>query len=146
MINHFTMQESEPLIYNSEFLPNIQIAIVFEENPQYKDLKPLFDEYGYGFMVPGKNLVIIDGEQFIDNFNADVLKFIEAHEISHIIMGHDGPRSDDDEMDADLGAYILLKKLGKTDSIKTLLKQFRNRHGVRFNEDLLDRVKKYFQS
>ena len=55
------MQESEPLIYNSEFLPNIQIAIVFEENPQYKDLKPLFDEYGYGFMVPGKNLVIIDG-------------------------------------------------------------------------------------
>ena len=140
------MQESEPLIYNSEFLPNIQIAIVFEENPQYKDLKPLFDEYGYGFMVPGKNLVIIDGEQFIDNFNADVLKFVEAHEISHIIMGHDGPRSDDDEMDADLGAYILLKKLGKTDSIKTLLKQFRNRHGVRFNEDLLDRVKKYFQS
>jgi Zn-dependent peptidase ImmA (M78 family) len=146
MINHFTMQESEPLIYNSEFLPNIQIAIVFEENPQYKDLKPLFDEYGYGFMVPGKNLVIIDGEQFIDNFNADVLKFVEAHEISHIIMGHDGPRSDDDEMDADLGAYILLKKSGKTDSIKTLLKQFRNRHGVRFNEDLLDRVKKYFQS
>mgnify|MGYP002639062618 FL=1 len=146
MINHLTMQESEPLIYNSEFLPNIQIAIVFEENPQYKDLKPLFDEYGYGFMVPGKNLVIIDGEQFIDNFNADVLKFIEAHEISHIIMGHDGPRSDDDEMDADLGAYILLKKSGKTDSIKTLLKQFRNRHGVRFNEDLLDRVKKYFQS
>ena len=140
------MQESEPLIYNSEFLPNIQIVIVFEENPQYKDLKPLFDEYGYGFMVPGKNLVIIDGEQFIDNFNADVLKFVEAHEISHIIMGHDGPRSDDDEMDADLGAYILLKKLGKTDSIKTLLKQFRNRHGVRFNEDLLDRVKKYFQS
>jgi Zn-dependent peptidase ImmA (M78 family) len=140
------MQESEPLIYNSEFLPNIQIAIVFEENPQYKDLKPLFDEYGYGFMVPGKNLVIIDGEQFIDNFNADVLKFVEAHEISHIIMGHDGPRSDDDEMDADLGAYILLKKSGKTDSIKTLLKQFRNRHGVRFNENLLDRVKKYFQS
>ena len=140
------MQESEPLIYNSEFLPNIQIVIVFEENPQYKDLKPLFDEYGYGFMVPGKNLVIIDGEQFIDNFNADVLKFVEAHEISHIIMGHDGPRSDDDEMDADLGAYILLKKSGKTDSIKTLLKQFRNRHGVRFNEDLLDRVKKYFQS
>jgi hypothetical protein len=39
------MSESEPLIYDSEFLPHIQIAIVFEENPQYKDLKPLFDEY-----------------------------------------------------------------------------------------------------
>ena len=138
------MTDSEPLIYDSEFLPHIQIAIVFEENPQYEHLKPLFDEYGYGFMVPGKNLVIIDGEQFVNNFNADVLKFIEAHEISHIIMGHDGPRSDDDEIDADLGAYILLKQKVKTDSIKTLLKHFKNRHGVRFSEDLLDRVKNYF--
>jgi hypothetical protein len=138
------MSESEPLIYNSEFLPNVQIAVVFEENPQYVDLKPLFDEYGYGFMVPGKDLVIIDGEQFINNFSSDVLKFIEAHEISHIIMGHDGPRSEEDEMDADLGAYILLQQSGKTDSIKTLLKHFKDRHGVRFSEDLLDRVKNYF--
>ena len=75
------MQESEPLIYDSEFLPNVQIAVVLEENPQYKDLKPLFDEYGYGFMVPGKNLVIIDGEQFIDNFSSDVLKFIDIDKI-----------------------------------------------------------------
>ena len=138
------MQESEPLIYDSEFLPNVQIAVVLEENPQYKDLKPLFDEYGYGFMVPGKNLVIIDGEQFIDNFSSDVLKFIEAHEISHIIMGHDGPRSEGEEMDADLGAYILLNQKGRTDSVKTLLKHFKERHGVKFDEKLLDRVKKYF--
>ena len=138
------MQESEPLIYDSEFLPNVQIAVVLEENPQYKDLKPLFDEYGYGFMVPGKNLVIIDGEQFIENFSSDVLKFIEAHEISHIIMGHDGPRSEDEEMDADLGAYILLTQKGRTDSIKTLLKHFKERHGVKFDEKLLDRVKNYF--
>jgi hypothetical protein len=138
------MQESEPLIYDSEFLPNVQIAVVLEENPQYKELKPLFDEYGYGFMVPGKNLVIIDGEQFIDNFSSDVLKFIEAHEISHIIMGHDGPRSEDEEMDADLGAYILLKQKGRIDSVKTLLKHFKERHGVKFDEKLLDRVKNYF--
>jgi hypothetical protein len=47
-------------------------------------------------------------------------------------------------MDADLGAYILLQQSGKTDSIKTLLKHFKDRHGVRFSEDLLDRVKDYF--
>ncbi len=138
------MQETEPLIYNSEFLPSVQIAVVFEENPQYEDLKPLFQDYGYGFMVPGKNLVIIDGEQLVNGLGSEVLKFIEAHEISHIIMGHDGPRSEDDEIDADLGAYILLSKSGKTDSIKTLLKQFRGRHGIKFNEKLLERVKKYF--
>ena len=133
------MSESEPLIYNSEFLPHVQIAIVFEENPQYKDLKPLFDEYGYGFMVPGKHLVIIDGEQFINNFSADVLKFVEAHEIAHIIIGHDGPRSEEDEMDADLGAYILLKN--KKLSTDRLVNEFENRHGVPFTEELLERVK-----
>ena len=95
-------------------------------------------------MVPGKNLVIIDGEQLVSGRGSEVLKFIEAHEISHIIMGHDGPRSEDDEIDADLGAYILLSQSGKTESIKTLLKQFKNRHGVKFEEKLLDRVKKYF--
>jgi hypothetical protein len=138
------MEETEPLIYYSEFLPSDQIAVVFEENPQYEDLREYFNDYGYGFMVPGNNLVIIDGEQLVNGLGPEVLKFIEAHEISHIIMGHDGPRSEDDEIDADLGAYILLKKSGKTDSIKTLLKQFKNRHGIKFNEKLLNRVKKHF--
>ena len=134
----------EPLIFNSEFLPEVQIAVVLSEHPQYEDLKPMFDEYGYGFMVPGKNLIIIDGEQFIDNFGTDVLKFIEAHEVSHIILGHDGPRNDDEEMDADLGAYLLLQKVGRQDSIKTLLRHFKERHGVAFDEKLLDRVKNSF--
>jgi hypothetical protein len=138
------MEETEPLIYYSEFLPSVQIAVVFEENPQYEDLREYFNDYGYGFMVPGNNLVIIDGEQLVNGLGPEVLKFIEAHEISHIIMGHDGPRSEDDEIDADLGAYILLKKSGKTDSIKTLLKQFKNRHGIKFNEKLLNRVKQHF--
>lgn len=138
------MQETEPLIYNSEFLPDIQIVVIFEENPQYEQIKTYFDDYGYGFMVPGKNLVIVDGEQLINNLGPEVLKFIEAHEISHIIMGHDGPRNNDEEMDADLGAYVLLSKSGHNDSIKTLLRHFKDRHGVNFNKKLLKRVKKYF--
>jgi hypothetical protein len=138
------MQETDSFSYYSEFLPTVSIAVVFEENPQYEDLIPFFEDYGYGFMVPGKNLVIIDGEQLINGKGSEVLKFIEAHEISHVIMGHDGPRNEDDEIDADLGAYILLKKSGYLDSVKTLLRQFRNRHGINFNEKLLERVKKYF--
>ena len=138
------MQESEPLIYNSEFLPSVQIAVVFEENPQYEDLRQFFQDYGYGFMVPGKNLVIIDGEQLVSGRGSEVLKFIEAHEISHVILGHDGPRISEDELDADLGAYLLLKEKGYTNSIKSLLKNFKERHGIKFDENLLKRVKKYF--
>jgi hypothetical protein len=137
------MQEG-PVIYNSEFLPNVEIAVLFEGNFQYEEMKPFFEEFGYGFMVPGNNLVVIDGEQLLDSRGNNLLKFIEAHEVSHIVMGHDGPRSDDEELDADLGAYILLEKYGYIDDIKVLLREFKNRHGVRFDTSLLERVKKYF--
>jgi hypothetical protein len=135
---------SEPLSYNSEFLPEITVAVVFGDNPQYEQLLPMFNEYGYGFMVPNKNLIVIDGENILDNFDVDVLKFIEAHEISHVILGHDGPRSDEEELDADLGAYLLLKEKGYTNSIKSLLKNFKQRHRIKFGEDLLKRVEKLF--
>ena len=135
---------SEPLSYNSEFLPEITIAVVFSDNPQYDKLKPMFKEYGYGFMVPNKKLIIIDGEQIINNFNTDILKFIEAHEIAHIMLNHDGPRNEEEELDADLGAYILLKQKDKMGSIKSLIKHFKQRHGIKFDENLLKRVKKYF--
>ena len=135
---------SEPFIYESEFLPGVQVAILTDDNEQYNDIKPYFDEYGYGFMVPNQNLIIIDGEQFINNFGSDVLKFIEAHEVAHVMLGHDGPRNEDEEIDADLGAYILLKRADKNDSLKVLLKHLKNRHGIRFDENLLERVKNYF--
>ena len=138
------MDNSRPYTYYSQFLPKVQIVVVFEEDKQYETLLEFFDQYGYGFMVPGRDLVIIDGEQLIDNYGNNLLKFIEAHEVSHIVMGHDGPRTDDEELDADLGAYILLEKSGRIDDIKILLREFKNRHGIKFSEDLLDRVKKYF--
>ena len=136
---------SDHISYNSEFLPSITIFVVFSDDPQYEQLKPLFEEYGYGFMVPNKNLILIDGEILLENnYSNDLLKFIEAHEIAHVILKHDGPRNEYEELDADLGAYILLNGKHKTDAIKTLLKHFKKRHGVKFDEKLLDRVKNHF--
>ena len=139
------MQESEPFVYSSEFLPNVSIAVVFEEDPQYEDLRQFFQDYGYGFMVPNKNIILIDGEILLENGNAeDLLKFIEAHEIAHVILNHDGPRDEDEELDADLGAYLLLSRNNNIKAIKPLLKHFKNRHGIKFDEKLLDKVKKHF--
>lgn len=136
---------SNQISYNSEFLPDVEIVVILSDHPKYDELKPLFDEYGYGFMVPNKNLIIIDGEQVMENnFNSDVLKFIEAHEVSHIILGHNTLRNEDDELDADLGAYLLLKKTGKDNSIDVLIDNFKDRHGIDFNLDLLDRIKNSF--
>lgn len=134
----------EPLTFKSQFDPNLTIVILLSEHSQYEQIKPMFDEYGYGFMVPNENLIIIDGEQFIDNLDKNALLFVEAHEIAHIILGHDGPRNENDEIDADLGAYCLLKKIDANDSINLLIEHFKERHGVEFNEKLLDRVKNSF--
>jgi hypothetical protein len=136
---------SDHISYNSEFLPSITIFVVFSDDPQYEQLKPLFEEYGYGFMVPNKNMILIDGEILLENGNTeDLLKFIEAHEIAHVILNHDGPRDEDEELDADLGAYLLLSRNDNIRAIKPLLKYFKKRHGIKFDEKLLDRVKKHF--
>lgn len=135
---------SEPISYDSEFLPGVTIIVIFSDNPQYEQILPMFQEYGYGFMIPNKNLILINGEEILTNYSDDLLKFIEAHEIAHVLLNHDGPRNEEEELDADLGAYVLLKQKDKVGAIKTLLKHFKNRHGLKFDEKLLKRVENRF--
>jgi phosphopantetheine adenylyltransferase/Zn-dependent peptidase ImmA (M78 family) len=132
--------EEDMIAYPSTFKPDPNILVVFKENKNYKDLKSLFNEYGYGFYSPEDKTIILNGERFI-NSNLDFrdFKFVEAHEITHLLLGHTGPYSEEDEMDADLGAYILLKN--KKLSTDRLVNEFENRHGVPFTEELLERVK-----
>jgi hypothetical protein len=108
----------------------------------YDEIKPLFDVYGYGFASASDNLVFLDGEVVTSNeqVDEDVLRFIEAHEVSHILLGHTTERNDDDEMDADLGAYVLLKKFNFPESIEILEDNFESRHGVKFKKSLTQRV------
>jgi phosphopantetheine adenylyltransferase/Zn-dependent peptidase ImmA (M78 family) len=132
--------ENDILAYKSTFKPDTNILVVFKENENYENLEPLFDKYGYGFYYPQDKTIIIDGEVFVNSsLDFNDLKFVEAHEVTHLLLGHTGPYSKDDEMDADLGAYILLKNKGL--STDKLVKEFKNRHGVDFDEKLLERVK-----
>jgi hypothetical protein len=135
------MEETQ-VQYQSEFLPSITILVIFKEDEKYPLIKKFFREYGFGFLVPEKNLVIIDGENFLEDLDIDVLKFIEAHEISHVLLKHSGPRDDKEELEADLGAYLLLKDKGHGESLKYLLNHFKERHGIRFDESLLFDIRK----
>lgn len=128
--------------YQSEFLPEITISVIFKEDKNYKLLKKFFREFGFGFLVPEKKLVIIDGENFLEDLDISVLKFIEAHEISHVLLKHAGPRDEKEELEADLGAYLLLKDKGHSESLKYLLNHFKERHGIKFDESLLFNIRK----
>lgn len=127
--------------YNSEFLEEVTVVVAFNDNPLYPQVRKFFDEYGFGFMVPGQNLMIIDGEVLVGQPDAkDILKFIEAHEVAHIMFGHDGPRNNQHELEADLGAHHLLTQKGYTKSIELLLEHFKERHGVEFNDHMLEDI------
>lgn len=136
------IKEETQLEYTSEFLDGVTVVVVFEDDPLYEQVKEYFEEYGFGFMVPGKNLIIIDGEILVGQPDAkSILKFIEAHEVTHVLLSHDGPRDEKDELEADLGAYLLLQDKGYYESIRTLLDHFQERHGVEFDESMLDDIK-----
>ena len=134
--------EDDLLVYQSIFKPDTKILVVFKENPAYPNLEPIFEQFGFGFYVPNDKTIIIDGDVFVDSdLDMDDLRFVEAHEISHLLLNHDGPRNEDDELDADLGAYILLKR--KHIPIDRLIEVFPERHGIEFSEDLLGRVENF---
>ena len=136
------IKEDTQLEYTSEFLEGVTVVVVFEDDPLYEQVKEYFEEYGFGFMVPGQNLIIIDGEILVGQTDAtDILKFIEAHEVTHVLLGHDGPRDNKDELEADLGAYILLQDKGYYEPIRLLLSHFQERHGVEFDESMLEDIK-----
>ena len=124
--------------YQSIFLDNVNISVIFKENENYNMMTRLFDKYGFGFYYPKTKTIMIDGELFVDtDLTFDDLRFVEAHEVSHLILDHTGGiRYDEDEIDADLMAYLLLKKQGL--STDRLTSTFKERHGIEFTEDLLN--------
>ena len=132
--------DDDLIAYPSTFIPKLNINVIFKENPNYPQMKEYFDIMGYGFLAPEFKTIFLDGENFIGEnaFTFDDMKFVEAHEVSHLILGHNGPRSEEDEIEADLGAYILLTKHNM--STERLKDEFEQRHGVTFSEELLDKV------
>ena len=125
--------------YFSEFAPKIATVVLFESDSIYHDLKPHFDISGFGFMIPGKNIVIIDGEK---TNNIQLLNWVEAHEVSHILLKHSSEYNADEEVEADLGAYILLEKFSYNDSCKMVKDYFQQRHGIEFPNERLDEISK----
>ena len=120
------------ITYTSVFLNDIKISVIFKENENYDMMTRLFDKYGFGFYYPKTKTIIIDGELFVDtDLTFDDLRFVEAHEVSHLLLGHTGGvRYDEDEIDADLMAYLLLKKQGL--STDRLTSTFQERHGIEY--------------
>ena len=49
-----------------------------------------------------------------------------------------------EELEADLGAYVMLKTKGYEKAVSRLLEEFEFRHGIEFDEKLLDMIRSTF--
>jgi Zn-dependent peptidase ImmA (M78 family) len=116
-------------VYNSEFYDSVVIAILDSGDYQYQTLAPLFNEYGYGFVAPNQKLVFIDGGK---RLSKNTLKWIEAHEVAHFILGHSEAHNPKDEIDADRLAYEMLDGKGYYKAAQLVKDKFKERHGVEF--------------
>ena len=116
-----------PKLYNSEWNDNIVVAVIDEGDYQYQTLAPLFNEYGYGFVLPEQKLIFIDG-----SYDVVHQKWIEAHEVAHIILGHKKEKDSKDEIEADTLAHKLLVGNGYYKAAQLVKDKFRERHGVEF--------------
>ena len=114
-------------LYNSEWDKNIVVAVIDDGDYQYQTIAPLFNEYGYGFVLPEQKLIFIDG-----SYDSVHQKLVEAHEVAHIILGHKQKENPMDEIEADRLAYHLLDGKGYLQSKQLLVDVFKERHGIEF--------------
>lgn len=112
--------------YFSEFRSDIAVAILGKDDYRYEVMKPLFDICGFGFAETSSGCVFIDGEV---KLNKHELKWVEAHEVAHILLKHTKDRNDSDELDADTLAYKLLSENGYDKAAKLVKEKSIERHG-----------------
>ena len=117
--------------FRSEFDNDVLVNIIGKDDFRYDVVKPIFEQFGFGFMVPTDFVVLIDGEQ---KLSKDVLKWIEAHEVAHFMLGHGLTKNNsaEEEIDADRLAYQMLDGKGYIKSAQMVKDKFEERHGIKY--------------
>ena len=116
--------------YFSEFAngqnKDIAVGIITKDDSRYETLKPLFEQYGFGFTDTKIGCVFIDAEAGLSEAE---LKWVEAHEVAHINLKHKmGDRNDEAELEADQFAKLYLWKYGYKESVNLIDKHLKERH------------------
>jgi len=117
--------------YFSEFRSDIAVAVLGKDDYRYDVLKPIFDECGFGFAETSSGCVFIDGEV---KLTKDELKWVEAHEVAHILLKHTKDRNPNDEIAADMFAVILLLDKGYNKAAQLVIDKFEERHKRKYYE------------
>lgn len=128
---------------------SFQMFIVYPEYPDYNTVfKALFNSHGVGFLIPGKKQMYIDGVQ-MENLTKDHFLAIQAHEISHYRLSHEGNYSEDDELEADVEGYKILVDMKHRKAAQILrqrIKDFYGNKGLKLLDEKRNKVMKHLKN
>jgi len=114
--------------YFSEFKSDVAVAILTKDDYRYEVMKPLFEMCGFGLAETSSGCVFIDGEV---KLTKDELRWVEAHELAHIMLKHTKDRNDSDEKAADMFSIILLLDKGYDKAAQLVKDKFEERHKIK---------------
>ena len=113
------MKEEDIISFDSRIDPGFKVIVIYKESQAYPLIKEslLALDNSIGALMPGQNIILIDGERVNEEgLSDDHILAIEAHEIAHAMLGHEGERSQTHETEADKLAIEILDSTGKKEA------------------------------
>lgn len=97
--------------FGSRIDPRFKVIVVYKDSLVYEVVRRSLEDLdnSIGALMPGQEIIVIDGERVQEEglTNNHILA-IEAHEIAHELLGHEGERNGDHEKEADELAIQIL--------------------------------------
>jgi hypothetical protein len=119
----------------SELDASVGVVIVRKNDTAYNKVGHHFSTHGNAFLDVDSRTIFIDGDEADnENWTKDHYLFVQAHEIAHIRLKHDG--NNHDEARTDYYAILFLHKKGHKAAASIGITQFKYRNGITFEEFL----------
>lgn len=117
------------LSFGSRIDPRFKVMVIYKESILYDTVKRSLEDLdnSIGAIMPGREIIVIDGERVQEEGLTDAhLLAIEAHEIAHERLGHDGERNQDHETEADELAIKILDSFSRKEAANLLRERMKS--------------------
>lgn len=123
------MKGEDIITFWSRVNPKFRVLVIYKESLTYPLIKAslLALDNSIGALVPGQEIILIDGERVNDEgLTDDHIIAIEAHEIAHAMLGHAGERNQTHEIEADELAIEILDSIGRKEASALLIERMKS--------------------
>lgn len=123
------MKTEDIISFDSRIDPAFNVLVIYKESLTYPLIKASLVslDNSIGALIPGQNIILIDGERVNEEgLSDDHILAIEAHEIAHAMLGHEGERNQTHEVEADELAIEILDSIGRKDASALLRERLKS--------------------